>query len=236
MADLVRKDPGLLVYPRSDSLARAVARHKDYRVTVIASDGRVIGESHVPRERLAGLENHASRPEVLQARARGTGSARRYSPTVRQNMLYVARSLEPDGTVLRMSAGPSTLDAFHAVARRTALLALLLFAVAAAVIALWVSRRISRPLLRLRGAARDVSRPMRWEAPFREAEILNEAFTDYADAVQKLTAEVRAERDRLLALLDRLEEGVVLLDRGGRIRAANASARRLRPLRGGGRR
>jgi two-component system phosphate regulon sensor histidine kinase PhoR len=234
MADLAARDPGLLLFPRSDSLARAVSRYKGYRITIIDPDGRVIGESQVPRDSLKFIENHAQRPEVLQARRDtiiGIGIARRYSPTLNQSMFYVAKSLGPNATVLRISAGPATLDDFRAAAGRTALLALLLFVVAAAVIALWVSRRISRPLLRLRVEARDVSKPLHWEAPFREAEILNEAFTDYADAVQKLAAEVRQERDRLLALLDRLEEGVVLLDRWGSIRAANASALQLLPLR-----
>lgn len=234
MAGQARRDPGLLRFPRSDSLARAVAGFKGYRVTIIDVNGRVIGESDVTPDHLKDIGNHAHRPEVEQARrdtVNGLGQARRFSPTVNQTMLYVAKSLGPDAPVLRISAGPKTLDDFHRAAGRTAVLALLLFLLAAAVIALWVSRRISRPLLRLRGEARDVSKPLHWEAPFREAEILNEAFTDYADAVQKLASEVRQERDRLLALLDRLEEGVVLLDRWGSIRAVNASARRLLPLR-----
>ncbi len=234
MADLARRDPGLLQGARADSLARAVSRYKGYRVTIIAPDGRVLGDSHVPRDSLATLQNHATRPEVLQARrdpVTGMGQAFRYSTSIHQIMMYEAKSLGPQAPVLRISAGPATLDDFRTAARRTASLALLLFLIAAAVIALWVSRRISRPLLRLRGEARDVSKPLHWEAPFREAEILNDAFTEYSDAVQKLAAEVRQERDRLLALLDRLEEGVVLLDRWGSIRAVNESARRLLPLR-----
>jgi two-component system, OmpR family, phosphate regulon sensor histidine kinase PhoR len=233
MAAQVAADPGLLRRPRADSLARDVARRKGYRVTVIAADGAVLGESHVPPDRLHQIDNHADRPEVAAALARGTGAARRISPTVRQEMYYVARSLGEGRAVLRVAAGPATLDGFADVALRTAVAALLLFLLAAAVIALWVSRRISQPLLRLRDEARDVSRPLWWDAPFREAEILNEAFAEYAGAVQKLAAEVRSERDRLLELLDRLEEGVVLLDRAGRVRAANASARRLLPLREG---
>lgn len=233
MADLVQHDPGLLQASRADSLAHAVARITGYRVTLIAPDGGVLGESYAAGR----MENHAARAEVMAARASalsgsdGIGVARRGSPTTEQTMLYVARALGPDQPVLRLSAGPATLDEFRAAARRTALLALLLFLAAAALIAYWVSTRISRPLLRLRGAARDVSKPLRWEAPFREAEILNAAFADYADAVQKLAAEVRHERDRLLALVDRLGEGVVLLDGNGRIRTANAAARRLLPLR-----
>lgn len=237
LADLCRRDPGLLQGPRADSLARAVSRYKGYRVTIIAADGDVIGESHVSSPDVKNLEDHGSRPEILQARATetdpqgGWGEARRYSPTVDQMMLYHALSLGPGQPVLRMSAGSATLADFRAVARRTAASALLLFVIAAAVISLWVSRRISRPLLRLRDDARDVSRPLRWDAPFREAEILNEAFTDYADAVQSLAAELRVERDRLVELVDHLEEGIVLLDRRGRIRAANASALALLPLR-----
>lgn len=230
LADLTRADPEILHFPRADSLAKAIAAHKGRRVTIIAADGSIAGDSHVPRNQLASLENHAQRPEVAAARAVGTGSAHRVSVTARQEMLYVAKSLGPEAPVLRMAAGSTTLQGFRAAARRTALLALLLFLAAAIVIALWVSRRISLPLLRLRGAARDVSKPLRWDAPFREAEILNEAFADYAEAVQKLAAEVRQERDRLRVVLDRLEEGVVLLDRDGRVRAANASARRLLPL------
>jgi two-component system phosphate regulon sensor histidine kinase PhoR len=238
---LARRDPGLLHDGRADSLARAVSRYKGYRITIIAADGRVIGESHIPQGELEEIENHGNRPEVVQARSAATtdtsaagsnmGQIRRYSPTTHQMMLYVAKSLGPDAPVIRIAAGPATLDDFRAVARRTAVLAILLFLLAAGVIALWVSRRISRPLLHLRGEARDVSKPLRWEAPFREAEILNEAFTDYADAVQKLATELRVERDRLLELLDRLEEGVVLLDRWGSIRAVNAAALKLLPLR-----
>jgi two-component system phosphate regulon sensor histidine kinase PhoR len=235
-SSLTRADPGLLRFPRSDSLARAIAAHKQYRVTIIAPDGTVIGESQVPVEHLDAIANHADRPEVAAARAAGAGAAgwaQRPSATIGQEMYYVAMVPAPGAPIIRVAAGSATLAGFRAAAWRAAVLALLLFAAVAAVIALWVSYRISRPLLRLRGAARDVSKPLRWEAPFREAEILNEAFVDYAGAVQKLAGEVRAERDRLLALLDRLEEGVVLLDAAGRVRAANASAQRLLPLREG---
>ena len=230
---LAQQDPGVMVFPRSDSLAKAVGLYKGYRLTFIAANGIVLGDSHVPRDSLEAVGNHTDRPEIVEARRTGTGIALRYSATVGQKMLYVAKSLGPDAPTLRIAAGPSTLNGFRYAALRTSLLALFLFFAAAAVLTLWISRRISQPLLRLRGAARDVSRPLRWDAPFREAEILNEAFSDYAEAVQSLAAELRHERDRLLALLNRLEEGVLLLDSDGRIRAANAAARALLPLRTG---
>src|SRR5262245_63436920 len=52
------------------------------RVTVIAADGRVLGDSDVPVEDLPGVENHYQRPEVLAAFAGGVGRARRTSATI----------------------------------------------------------------------------------------------------------------------------------------------------------
>jgi hypothetical protein len=89
----VRVDPGLLLFPRADSLAKAVAAFKGYRVTILTADGRVTGESHVPRDRIAEVESHAHRPEIEAARARGEGVSHRTSTTVREEMYYVARRL-----------------------------------------------------------------------------------------------------------------------------------------------
>jgi two-component system phosphate regulon sensor histidine kinase PhoR len=60
------------------------------RVTFIAADGRVVGDSSEPLDALPGLENHAQRPEVIQARETGIGRAQRYSDTLKNDMLYVA--------------------------------------------------------------------------------------------------------------------------------------------------
>ena len=230
LAHETEQDPDLLKFPRADSLARAVALFKGYRVTFVAPDGKLIADSHIPRDSLSLVENHALRPEILAARKDGFGTSRRFSRTVGAEMLYVAKALQPKGIVLRMAAGSSTLHHFRNAALHTSLWELALFFLTAAAIAFWISRRISRPLLRLRGEARDVSKPLRWAAPFREAEILNQAFAEYADAVGRLSSGLQQERDRLRAVLDRLEEGILLLDRQGFVRAVNPSALRLLPL------
>lgn len=233
MDHLLAADRGLLTPARADSLAKAVSGYKGYRVTLIDAQGRVLGDSYLRAGHVDEVENHFHRPEIEAARKHGFGEALRHSSTVGQRMFYLARSSR-DGSVVRIAAGPATLNGFRDAALRAALLALALFFVAAAVLTLWIYHRIRKPLLSLRGQARDVSKPLRWDAPFREAEILNEAFNDYAEAVARLAATLRNERDRLRALLSRLEEGVLLLDDSGRIVAANASARALLPLRAPG--
>ncbi|MGE5835420.1 MAG: hypothetical protein ACM4AI_13120, partial [Acidobacteriota bacterium] len=51
------------------------------RVTLIASDGSVLGDSEVARGDLGTLENHATREEVVRAVQSGEGTALRRSHT-----------------------------------------------------------------------------------------------------------------------------------------------------------
>ena len=73
-----------------DAEADALGRLMSARVTLIASDGRVVGDSELSADQLATLENHADRAEVRDARERGLGIARRFSTTLGTEMLYVA--------------------------------------------------------------------------------------------------------------------------------------------------
>ena len=228
LASIVGHDSALLRPPRADSLCKAVSRFKGYRVTVVDSNGRVLGDSHVPADSIAEIENHAYRPEILEARRASYGSARRFSHTVGMEMLYVAR-MTTDGMVLRMAAGSGTLRKFRGEAARFLFWILLLFLAAAGILILWISRRISAPLLKLTVDARDIGKPLRWDARLREAEVLNQAFNEYVDAIRKLATNLKEEHAHLSAVLNRLEEGIVLLSAEGRVSAVNPAARRLLP-------
>ena len=61
------------------------------RVTFIAPDGRVLGDSTQSGAALAAMENHGKRPEIIAAaRARGEVHVRRYSTTTEYDTLYAA--------------------------------------------------------------------------------------------------------------------------------------------------
>src|SRR5687767_9161643 len=57
-----------------DVEADRLAEFSASRVTLIAEDGRVVGDSTADAAGLATLENHAARPEVVEARERGIGT------------------------------------------------------------------------------------------------------------------------------------------------------------------
>ena len=76
-----------------------------YRLTWIAADGMVLYDTQADA---ASMENHASREEFQQALATGEGESSRYSQTLLEKTIYVAKRL-PDGTVLRISVLRQTL-------------------------------------------------------------------------------------------------------------------------------
>src|SRR5579884_3725772 len=70
-----------------DPLAKSLGREIGARVTLISRDGTVLGDSdHDPRT----MENHGSRPEVIQALRMGRGESERHSATLDLDLLYVA--------------------------------------------------------------------------------------------------------------------------------------------------
>ena len=90
------------------------------RVTWIARDGRVLGESAGDA---AAMENHSDRPEVQAALAGGAGSSVRISKTFGARYLYVAVLLNsPESGVLRLAAPIADIDARVASIRRQVML------------------------------------------------------------------------------------------------------------------
>lgn len=91
-----------------DALVKYVSQKASVRMTVIAPDGKVLSDS---QEKPSLMENHHNRPEILEALAGNTGTAIRYSNTLKENMLYVALPIIKSGKVIGIirTALPLTL-------------------------------------------------------------------------------------------------------------------------------
>ena len=74
----------------ADAWAKRLGGTLDIRVTLIGLDGRVIGDSFIPQNKLSVLENHRNRPEVISSFATGYGEDTRLSQTVKEQLLYMA--------------------------------------------------------------------------------------------------------------------------------------------------
>lgn len=196
------------------------------RVTVIRGDGTVLADS---RREAAALESHADRPEVSQARAGDIGHARRYSTSTGMRMLYVAAPMADQGTVIRLALPDQALQSLvEALHRRVAQLVLVLLGVAL-VMAAWLSRQLSRPLLAMRQVACDLAEgrtgTVDWPQPdTRETAELAEALRRMSHRLREKIADVEQLLVEQKAVYASMVDGVLLVDRAGRVVELNRAA------------
>jgi len=214
--------------PFDDALADSLAVTEGLRVTLLSEDGRVLGDSEVEASRLAGIENHASRPEVIEALAGRTGVAERASRTIAQSLLYVAVPA-PEG-VIRLAARIDDVTAGAARVRRAALVMLLGALVVLVPVCFFLARGISGPL---RQAESTLAKISAGEFDARTGLTGRGLLGELGPAVDRLaeTMEERAGRTRedasdLRALLDSLDEGLSFIDAAGILRLANPAFER----------
>ncbi|HET9002890.1 MAG TPA: ATP-binding protein [Gemmatimonadaceae bacterium] len=213
----------------ADALADSLGAILGHRVTLVDSAGHVLGDSDFEPSRLGELQNHASRPEILEARRHGVGRSQRTSPARGDDELYAA-ARAPLGTA-RVAVRMTTVEGIVGGARRDVLTAGLAATAVALLLAWLFSRSISKPIAELSGVARaiaagDLAQRPRLAAPGEVG--------DLASALHRMAEQLAArlaalERDDALmtALVDSLDEGVVAVDAAGSVVRVNAAARAL---------
>lgn len=206
------------------------------RVTLVAADGTVLGDSHADP---AAMESHADRPEIVEALRAGWGTSRRWSATVKRDMQYVAVRLGPAGRasgVIRAAMAVARIDARTASSRRLmwalglmALLAGVLLALG--IIWLW-SGRVARVTATARSLLGGDLTARVDESGSDEVALLARALNRLRERIAAQLAQIDRHRRGLEALLEELHEGVVVADSRGRIVLVNPAARRLLRLDG----
>lgn len=187
------------------------------RLTWIAADGSVLYDTRTDAE---SLENHASRAEVSQALATGTGESTRYSSTLMEKTMYYAQRLD-DGTVLRISISRATVGMIAVGMIQPLLIVLIVALILSGLLARRLSRRIVDPLNSL-----DLEHPLDNDAYEELSPLLKRIHHQHVE-IQMQLRELREKTDEFTQITGSMREGLVLLDEHGSILSINAAAQAL---------
>ncbi len=198
------------------------------RVTVIAEDGRVFADSAEEPQR---MENHAGRPEVIEAMATGEGRAVRFSHTVNRDLVYLALRQQPLAgasaaqVVIRLALPLALIDEEIRDFRRrlwTASLVILLLAGGASLL---LSRALAGRIARLRQFSERVAqgdfRPISVERQGDELTDLGHTLNETAAHLEQTIESLTEERNRSAAILRGMVEGVAVIGPEGRVAFLN---------------
>lgn len=221
-----------------DVLARELSSQTGMRLTWIGADGRVLADSH---SNSAKLESHLKREEVLKALTEDFGVVSRYSTTVREELLYVARAVrDPEGRLIGFTRASVPLEAILSDVqelRRLTVIGAALGTALAWIVGLLVAQRISRPIREVRDVAEalvagNYSARVK-EVSHDEIGMLGVALHRLSTEITRRLADASLSEARLRAMLAGMVEGVVAVDESDRVLFCNTAGRKLLDPSGG---
>ncbi len=213
-----------------DAQCAAVAVLTGARITIIAADGTVLGDSDTSS---VTLENHRDRPEVRAAMRDGVGQDTRLSVSVKRLLFYHAWK-QTRGAETRIVRLAIPLTRVQEARRRirTALWSGLILAAALAIWPVWrITRRTSARLTDLTDFTTAIAagdEPPRVK-PIDDQVLgkLERNVVAMADGLRRQLRLAQEETSKLEATLGGMVEGVLVIDRSGTVRLSNQRSQQL---------
>ena len=228
-ATLISNDISFKDQPSLDNLCKQFKEQTGFRVTIIALDGRVLGDSDSVS---SVMENHAGRPEIQQALMNGTGMSKRYSETLHDDLLYVATRITRDSLpvgIVRLSMKLNAVDAAIDALR---------FKIIGVVIAILLATGLFsvRQLERIRKLTKQIGDFSRSLAGGETGNKLYfdraGEFEEIADSLNQMSVELQnsiaandGERKRLNEILRSIPDVLMILEPNGTIQLASSASR-----------
>lgn len=212
------------------------------RITIIAPDGTVWADSDA---NVATMENHAGRPEIIEAMKDGYGQSRRWSATVKRELMYVAVRVDRQGAAIddrdnNLGIVRVSMPVFRIAEETGATRDLIwriagLGLVAALLSALGLAYVWSMPIRRITEAARSLSEgDLSARTVVRGSDEIAQMARSLNQMRESLATQLHTidqQRHHLEHFIQTLSEGVIIAGPDGRIVLINQTAcRLLRPV------
>ena len=218
--------------PRNlDILAKKLGAQIETRITIVALNGTVLGDSE---EDPSTMENHANRPEIVDALTTGVGESTRYSNTLGQKMMYMAVPVYYHDETMGVARVSLPLTAMESAVHQVTVPIVIAMALATAsvILAAWIIARITtRPIRRITAASRritsgELGQKIAIEAKGELGE-LTYAFNEMSAKIKELVEAISEDRTRLTTILDSMTDGVIMTDVEGQVSLTNKAAETL---------
>lgn len=200
------------------------------RVTIIDSSGRVLGDSDEPSD---AMENHSNRPEIQEAEISDTGSAIRYSKTLKKNLLYLAITV-PGATgknFLRLSMPLHEVEAAVNTIRVRIIVVSLAVLFIVILFGLFQTRRITKSIEEITAFSKEIAAgSFRKRLFLKEKGELGEIGKNISAVAQELHERLKlseTEKQKMEAILRNMSDGLILVDMKGKIILSNEAVSNL---------
>ncbi len=217
-------------YKGLDRFVKNIGKNVNRRVTIINKEGVVLADSKKDPET---MENHSTRPEVIQAYSGQVGKSIRFSTTVKEKMLYVALPLYIKGSikgVIRVSLFLNNMNLFLKRLNFRIFQISIVFIVLSLLGALFFSRTIINPIKALVDASKKIASGEFDVRVFlkRDDELMElaKSFNLMAEKIKSLISSLESQKEELNNIISSIQEGLIMVDDDGKILLCNKSFKR----------
>ncbi|MDD6812043.1 MAG: ATP-binding protein [Lachnospiraceae bacterium] len=178
---------------------------EEVRITMISPDGKVVYDSDVAAEE---MDNHAKRPEVMEAFLKGEGQSIRQSSTMKMNTYYYTILLQ-DGNVLRVAREAHSIWSILYSALPVIAVSLFGLAVICVVLSHFITKSLVKPIEEMAADMDHISEVNVYDelVPFAETiQKQHDAILKNANMRQEFTANVSHELKTPLAAISGYSE------------------------------
>lgn len=190
---------------------------KDYRITWIGTDGKVLYDSISNADE---MENHFERKEVKEALSEGYGASSRYSSTLTQRYLYGAKRLS-DGTVIRLSVAQNSLLILTLGMLQPIIVIFIIAIILSIFLASRLSKKIVKPLNEI-----NLDKPLDNDG-YDELSPLLRRIDAQQKEIGRKSDELKQKQNEFEVMTSSMSEGIILLNRKGTILSINKAAVKL---------
>ncbi len=212
----------------ADALCRQLKSDTGARVTIVAMDGKVIGDSDADS---AGMDNHLHRTEIEQSLLFGSGMTIRYSNTLKYDFLYVAKRLADGGRgegFIRLAVPLKEVDRSVNFLRVKVILVVVAVLLLTWLFSVWQTYHLRRLLGQITDFSRSLSRGEIDKRLFlKNAGEFNEIadnLTSMSVKLQGTMTQNEEEKNRLNVILKSVPDALLIIDAKGVITLSSSSA------------
>lgn len=217
---VVRED-----YKNSKLLSLYKFKDNLVRFTVINKEGEVIFDNEITK-----LDNHNNRQEIIDAFKNGSGSSVRYSESLSTSMVYVATKID-DNTVIRSSVPVNSIRVFTSGTLKYYIAIILLVFVLSLFLAVKLVKIIVYPINELQKVTSKIEngdlnkRAIIYN--YDEIGFLAQTFNNIADQLEIRIIDSLDKKNKLEAILESMESGVIAIDNNENIILINSYSQKL---------
>jgi len=208
---------------------RTISKETPLRISIIDKDGVVIDDSYLKTSDVLRMDLHNNRPEIVSALSEGEGTNKRFSKTMKQEMIYYAKKLNKD-YILRVAYPMHYINTIHKSIRTHSLFSFALIASFLIILLSYISFRISLPALKLNRIVNEIEEGTIPEfPPFRDkfmekvAGLIERTFM----AVKTQKEVIQHEKKKIEKMVSILDEGIINIDNKNNVILANNKASEL---------